>query len=270
MERSQALLAESAASYFQCERGTLAFLRSRVATAEKELAKVTAEAQSMSSMGISLKAVLANLEKKAEELRSEIAEDRGAVAHFVERAKAVYATAVALSKDVVASAETASTCAYLAQVKALVPTLEIPGLTANEWNPPVAQASLGGSPKPFDSNKAASLGLAALLPRQDLAPIGPPAVAPASAAPGPAKSAADEEQKKKKMTQEAAASESKQAAPKAPKAPAPAIKFSWASKAPAAASGPKKSMMDIQAEEEQDRLTKENLKRIEAGKSDEE
>ena len=229
--------AETAAAYFSFEAECLSFMRDRVSNDSVELAKLEKELVATQQLGLGMKAVVASMETKAAATRKNVSEDSATVRALEHKARSVF-TGVKNLSDQAADPLGSKVCQHLAAIKNIVPSLGLANLGDADWTPPAPPALGSKSPKPFDAGTAASLGLSALLPK-----------------------AAREEPMESKH-------------PGQPQRPPPQqqpkmepIKLSWLSaKAPVAAV-PMKSMAEIQAEEEEraDRVTQENLARIDQG-----
>ena len=229
--------AEAAAAYFSFEAECFSFMRDRVSNDSVELAKLEKELVATQQLGLGMKAVVASMETKAAATRKNVSEDSATVRALEHKARSVF-TGVKNLSDQAADPLGSKVCQHLAAIKNIVPSLGLANLGDADWTPPAPPALGSKSPKPFDAGTAASLGLSALLPK-----------------------AAREEPMESKH-------------PGQPQRPPPQqqpkmepIKLSWLSaKAPVAAV-PMKSMAEIQAEEEAraDRVTQENLARIDQG-----
>ena len=181
--------------------------------------------------------VIVDLERKEKQLRTFIDQDEGVISVLSAKAMEVFgivtSTGQARSENI-----DALTSKLLSDLKKAFVALNIG--VGHDWNPP--QVLEEESSSMFSSNLAASLGLA---PQEQLKAV---AKAPES---------------KAKPNAPVAGPKKKAAAPVAPK------KSGWGAPSPAskASAGSKKTMLQLQAEELQTRLTEENLKRLELGKS---
>merc|ERR1740117_1463236 len=140
-------------------------MRNRVEKSTKELIQVQAELQQIKALNIGMATVTETLEAQITRLRREIEEDTATLVTLEGRASEVFAAVLKMTSDVQPHTPI---CVHLALIKHALPALEIQGL-GNDWSPPVygeVEVKISSSsPKPFNSAKAASLGLAALLPK---------------------------------------------------------------------------------------------------------
>lgn len=225
----------SALAYATYELPCLTLMRSRVKENKEKIASTALEITSMKTLG--LMNVIVDLERKEKQLRTFIDQDEGVISVLSAKAMEVFgivtSTGQARSENI-----DALTSKLLSDLKKAFVALNIG--VGHDWNPP--QVLEEESSSMFSSNLAASLGLA---PQEQLKAV---AKAPES---------------KAKPNAPVAGPKKKAAAPVAPK------KSGWGAPSPAskASAGSKKTMLQLQAEELQTRLTEENLKRLELGKS---
>ena len=222
----------SALAYATYELPCLTLMRGRVKENSEKITKNGAEITSMKSLGLAN--VVADLERSARQCATFIEQDKGVInaltAKSLEVFEIVKSTGESRRDDI-----DGLTSKLLADLKKAFIALNVG--VGEDWTPPKA-AGADESSSMFSSNLAAGLG-----------------IAPKAAAPAKPQAPAANGTTKKSSTS------------KKPKKESAAPKMGWGKPAPAKKGGKRKSMLQLQAEELESRLTEENLKRLETGRA---
>ena len=234
----------TAVSYTRMESSCLSAMRSRVKENKEKILKTVDEIASMKSLGLTN--VVGQLERSEKQLAQYIQQDEGVIGALSNKAVEIFSIVKAIGDDHANDINSLDglTSDLLQKLKQSFIQLNV-GTIGRHWDPPRAETSNDHeSNSMFSSNLAASLGLTSANSTTESQSVSKPTEK--------SKTASKKEAKKKQKgngNQKAGA----------------AKKMGWGSLPKQEKKG--KSLLELQREELEGRLTEENLRRLEIGKA---
>ena len=238
----------TALSYTRMESSCLSIMRNRVKENKEKILKTVDEISSMKSLGLTN--VVGQLERSEKQLAQYIQQDEGVIGALSNKAVEIFSIVKAIGDDHANDMNNLDglTSDLLQKLKQSFIQLNI-GTLGRHWDPPRVEASNdNGSNSMFSSNLAASLGLTS-------------ANATTGSHEGQTQSVSKTVEKSKAADNSGAKKKKKG---NAIQKPGPAKKMGWGSLPKQEKKG--KSLLELQREELEGRLTEENLRRLEIGK----